>query len=63
MQCEDDGSFSNKQCHQSSGYCWCVNYDGIEIKGTLTQPGIPLDCQIKNNQKHGLSFDSSGACI
>ena len=33
-QCEDDGSYSPMQCWGSTGYCWCVDIDGIEIPGT-----------------------------
>jgi hypothetical protein len=44
-QCEEDGSYSSVQCWFSTGYCWCVNADGIEITGTSIQSwlGIP-DC-------------------
>ncbi|XP_046859506.1 neurogenic locus Notch protein-like isoform X3 [Xenia sp. Carnegie-2017] len=35
-QCEEDGSYSRKQCHPSTGYCWCVDSEGDEIKGTET---------------------------
>ena len=33
-QCEEDGSYSAIQCWFSTGYCWCVDEDGIEIPGT-----------------------------
>ncbi|XP_022787386.1 uncharacterized protein LOC111327458 [Stylophora pistillata] len=33
-QCKADGSFEEVQCHPSTGYCWCVNTQGWEIKGT-----------------------------
>ena len=44
-QCEEDGSYTSVQCWFSTGYCWCVNADGIEITGTSIQSwlGTP-DC-------------------
>jgi len=41
-QCEDNGSFSPKQCHASTGTCWCVTDGGDEIPGTRNHPGQPL---------------------
>ena len=38
-QCEIDGSFSPMQCWVSTGYCWCVDEDGVEILGTALGPG------------------------
>jgi len=38
-QCEADGSFSPKQCRGSTGTCWCVNQNGVEINGTRQGPG------------------------
>jgi uncharacterized lipoprotein YbaY len=38
--CKSDGSFEEKQCHGSTGYCWCVDTtSGVEIKGTRKGPG------------------------
>jgi len=37
--CKDDGSYEEKQCHASTGHCWCVNDDGEEVKGTRKAPG------------------------
>ena len=37
--CEDDGSYTAMQCWASTGYCWCVDEDGIEITGTSLGPG------------------------
>ena len=34
-QCDDKGDYKNKQCHGSTGYCWCVDTkSGKEIEGT-----------------------------
>jgi len=37
--CNDDGSYEKKQCHASTGHCWCVNEDGKELVGTRKAPG------------------------
>lgn len=29
-QCEDDGVYSRRQVHGSTGYSWCVNEDGVQ---------------------------------
>jgi hypothetical protein len=44
-QCEEDGSYSPMQCWASTGYCWCVDDNGVEIPGTSIQSwlGTP-DC-------------------
>ena len=43
LQCDDSGDYKKKQCHGSTGYCWCVNSKtGVEISGTK-QRGL-LDC-------------------
>ena len=36
-QCEEDGSYSSKQCNPSTGYCWCVDGEGYSIEGTKTR--------------------------
>merc|ERR1719318_326193 len=38
--CNSDGLFEERQCHGSTGYCWCVDSNsGIEIKGSRKGPG------------------------
>ena len=38
-ECNADGTFKTKQCHSSSGYCWCVDpATGSEIQGTKKGP-------------------------
>ena len=39
-QCNRDGSFNQIQCHQATGYCWCVDEKGIETPRTRTR-GTP----------------------
>ncbi|KAM7443673.1 hypothetical protein ABFA07_007562 [Porites harrisoni] len=41
-ECKDDGSFKEKQCHASTGQCWCVDKNGYEFEGTRTRG--KLDC-------------------
>ena len=33
-QCNEDGEFSEAQCHGSTGYCWCVDKEGKELPRT-----------------------------
>uniref|UniRef100_H2LFX1 Nidogen 2 n=1 Tax=Oryzias latipes TaxID=8090 RepID=H2LFX1_ORYLA len=45
-QCDEDGHYVPRQCHGSSGYCWCVDSSGQERPGTRTSPGAPsVDCK------------------
>ena len=38
-ECESDGSFKQKQCHDSIGHCWCVDtLTGEELEGTRIGP-------------------------
>ncbi|XP_022090969.1 SPARC-related modular calcium-binding protein 1-like isoform X2 [Acanthaster planci] len=41
-QCEEDGSFSKVQCHQSFGYCWCVTEDGKPIPGSSVEQATKM---------------------
>lgn len=36
-QCSPDGGFDRKQCHQSTGYCWCVDETGREMPRSRTR--------------------------
>ncbi|XP_056419511.1 saxiphilin-like [Hyla sarda] len=51
-ECDEKGNYFPKQCHGSTGYCWCVNKEGKEIEGTKTSPGQPLQtCEDSADQK------------
>ena len=39
--CSKDNSYENVQCHPSTGYCWCVDQNGNEWRGTRKR-GRPL---------------------
>ena len=48
-KCKADGSFEEKQCHSSTGYCWCVDSKtGTEIRGTRKPPGQDVTCGMYN---------------
>ncbi|XP_022241297.1 SPARC-related modular calcium-binding protein 2-like isoform X2 [Limulus polyphemus] len=40
-QCKEDGSFKAIQCHQLSGYCWCVDKHGKPLSGSSVKHGKP----------------------
>ena len=44
-QCTEDCDWESMQCWGSTGYCWCVDENGIEIVGTAMAAweGLP-DC-------------------
>jgi len=44
-QCTEDCEWESMQCWSSTGYCWCVDEEGIEVEGTSTPSwqGFP-DC-------------------
>ncbi|XP_054855964.1 SPARC-related modular calcium-binding protein 1-like [Eublepharis macularius] len=43
-ECEGDGTYKMVQCHQATGYCWCVRVDtGRPVPGTSTR-NFPPDC-------------------
>ncbi|XP_044148301.1 saxiphilin-like isoform X11 [Bufo gargarizans] len=50
--CDEKGDYRPKQCHSSTGHCWCVSKDGKEIQGTRTAPGqTPPTCEIPGGEK------------
>uniref|UniRef100_A0A4V2H922 U104-Liphistoxin-Lsp1a_1 n=1 Tax=Liphistius sp. SGP-2016 TaxID=1905180 RepID=A0A4V2H922_9ARAC len=42
-QCENDGTYKAKQCHGSTGYCWCVDKKGTLLTEKVP-PGHHLSC-------------------
>ena len=44
--CEPNGHFSPRQCHGSTGQCWCAERDGTEITGSRIR-GEPV-CNRRN---------------
>ncbi|XP_077147375.1 saxiphilin-like [Ranitomeya variabilis] len=50
-KCDEKGNYAPKQCHGSTGYCWCLNENGEEIEGTRTSPGTKhLTCEDTANK-------------
>ncbi|XP_055496382.1 uncharacterized protein nid2a isoform X6 [Leucoraja erinacea] len=41
-QCDEEGNYQEMQCHSSTGYCWCVDVEGLEVPGTSRGPGRGL---------------------
>jgi len=33
-RCHSDGRYTKEQCHNATGYCWCVTTDGKPIPGS-----------------------------
>ncbi|XP_034032146.1 LOW QUALITY PROTEIN: nidogen-2 [Thalassophryne amazonica] len=51
-QCDSDGQYLPRQCHDSTGHCWCVDTRGQERTGTRTPPGTPpIDCDKPDRPK------------
>ena len=40
-QCQEDGSYSPLQCHEESGYCWCVTPQGRQVPHSAVKGGRP----------------------
>ncbi|XP_041869865.1 H-2 class II histocompatibility antigen gamma chain-like isoform X1 [Corvus kubaryi] len=36
-QCDENGDYLPKQCHYSTGFCWCSYKNGTKIEGTMTR--------------------------
>ncbi|XP_078000283.1 uncharacterized protein LOC144452853 isoform X2 [Glandiceps talaboti] len=42
-RCTEDGYYEKKQCHGSTGYCWCSSRDGKKIEETETRTYLECD--------------------
>ncbi|KAJ8041542.1 Cysteine-rich motor neuron 1 protein [Holothuria leucospilota] len=52
--CEENGDFTVEQCHGSTGYCWCVNENGVEVLNTKRGPTEErVDCSAPTNNCDG----------
>ena len=62
-QCNDDCNWEPMQCWSSTGYCWCVDEDGLEIPDTSTPSwqGLP-DCEENMDECFDFSDISFGMC-
>ena len=52
-QCKSDGAFNEVQCHNATGYCWCVTTTGKPIPGSSVQgsvQGSAINCQNQSGQ-------------
>lgn len=47
-QCKADGSWEPKQCHGSTGHCWCVDAEGKRL-GSAVPPGLNVVLECKRN--------------
>ena len=41
--CQPNGSYADLQCDLFSGYCWCVDREGRELKGTRSKGQVTCD--------------------
>ncbi|XP_042304839.1 HLA class II histocompatibility antigen gamma chain [Sceloporus undulatus] len=57
-QCDENGNYLPKQCHHSTGFCWCVYKNGTEIEGTKGRG--PLECTEKGKMLDLENVTSSG---
>ena len=44
VRCKQNGMYEEVQCSGSTGFCWCVDKHGVEMKGTKTRG--PLKCPV-----------------
>lgn len=47
-QCKPDGSWESKQCHGSTGFCWCVDAEGKRL-GSAVPPSSNVILECKRN--------------
>jgi len=59
-QCTESCAWEPMQCWGSTGYCWCVDEDGVEIPGTSmpSWQGLP-DCAEFEYQLGDINYDGN----
>lgn len=63
-ECNDDGTYSQVQCHSYTGYCWCVTPNGRPISGTAVAhktPRCPGSINEKLPQREGTGKTDASA--
>lgn len=51
-QCQPDGSYSPLQCHEESGFCWCVTPQGRQVPKSAVR-GYKPDCSRPAKTRRG----------
>ncbi|XP_060061156.1 SPARC-related modular calcium-binding protein 2 isoform X2 [Erinaceus europaeus] len=67
-ECNEDGTYSQVQCHSYTGYCWCVTPDGRPVSGSavaLKTPHCPGSVSEKLPQREsaGKADDASAPVL
>ncbi|TKR60229.1 hypothetical protein L596_027507 [Steinernema carpocapsae] len=65
---ETDGSYQQVQCHESTGYCWCIQKDGRPIPQSSSVNDVP-DCDLfmakpgrRSSHRRSNSHKTSKSC-
>ncbi|XP_060098479.1 SPARC-related modular calcium-binding protein 2 isoform X1 [Heteronotia binoei] len=67
-ECNDDGTYSQVQCHVYTGYCWCVTPNGRPISGTAVAHKTPrcpgsLNEKLPQREGTGRTDDASAPAL
>ena len=57
--CKENGQYVDIQCHQGTGYCWCVNLDGKPVPRSSTKykkPNCRKTGKLPLNITNGLDY-------
>jgi len=55
-ECTADGWYAPIQCHEYTGWCWCVTPVGTPISNTSTRLGRPV-CKSREKKRRGSAFN------